>query len=101
VAGYNTTERNLTYVLVKDASHMVPYDKPMEMLDMINRFVGVSNGSVKGIPSWIGSQDKEELDVENPVPSTQPAAPPTNGSENDTEEVEDEKEDPWSEYYNW
>jgi carboxypeptidase D len=81
---------------------MVPYDKPMEMLDMINRFVGVSNGSVKGIPSWIGSQDKEELDVENPVPSTQPAAPPpTNGSENDTEEVEDEKEDPWSEYYNW
>lgn len=39
--GYYTEERNLSYVLINDGSHMVPYDKPLETLDMINRFIGV------------------------------------------------------------
>ncbi|GAB5591565.1 Cell death protease [Umbelopsis nana] len=100
LAGYNTTERNLTYVLVKDASHMVPYDKPMEMLDMINRFVGVSDGTVKGVPSWIGEKNKEELDIENPEPSAGPDAP-SGGNMTDEESDEEDNKDPWSEYYHW
>lgn len=39
--GYYQNDRNLTYVLIKDASHMVPYDKPLETQDMINRFFGI------------------------------------------------------------
>ncbi|KAH8556379.1 serine carboxypeptidase [Umbelopsis sp. PMI_123] len=99
IAGYNTTERNLTYVLVKDASHMVPYDKPTEMLDMINRFIGVSDGTVRGVPSWIGTQ--QQVDKEDPSPSSDPVEnlPDTNDEEEMDETEEDD--DPWSEYYNW
>ncbi|KAG4304127.1 hypothetical protein PORY_002491 [Pneumocystis oryctolagi] len=39
--GYYQYDRNLTYVLIKDASHMVPYDKPLESLDMLNRFLEI------------------------------------------------------------
>lgn len=79
---------------------MVPYDKPMEMLDMINRFVGVSDGTVKGVPSWIGEKNKEELDIENPEPSAGPDAP-SGGSMTDEEGDEEDNKDPWSEYYHW
>ena len=46
-------ERNLTYVLIKDGSHMVPYDRPIECLDMINRFMHVGNNEVKGKQSQV------------------------------------------------
>ncbi|KAI8581933.1 hypothetical protein K450DRAFT_229967 [Umbelopsis ramanniana AG] len=101
IAGYNTTARNLTYVLVKDASHMVPYDKPVEMLDMINRFIGVSDGTVKDTPSWVGPQPNEDKEI--PAPSSDPvqSSPETSDGEGEGEVNEDEDDDPWSEYYNW
>ncbi|KAG0227146.1 Cell death protease [Mortierella sp. GBA43] len=40
-AGEWRQDRNLTYVKVFNASHMVPYDAPLVALDMINRFMGV------------------------------------------------------------
>ncbi|ORX44025.1 alpha/beta-hydrolase [Hesseltinella vesiculosa] len=55
VVGHYTEERNLTYVLIKDGSHMVPYDKPLETLDMINRFMHVGANQVGGKPSFVGS----------------------------------------------
>ncbi|KAG0305569.1 Cell death protease, partial [Dissophora globulifera] len=36
-------ERNLTYVLLYNASHMVPYDTPLAALDMMNRFMGLDH----------------------------------------------------------
>lgn len=84
---------------------MVPYDKPVEMLDMINRFIGVSDGTVKNIPSWIGPKPNEDKDV--PAPSSDPVSSPSEAVGGDEEkavgegEGEDEDEDPWSEYYNW
>ncbi|OBZ84457.1 Pheromone-processing carboxypeptidase KEX1 [Choanephora cucurbitarum] len=53
LAGYYMQERNLTYVLIKDGSHMVPYDRPIECLDMINRFMHVGNNEVKGKQSQV------------------------------------------------
>ncbi|KAF9584761.1 Cell death protease [Lunasporangiospora selenospora] len=40
-AGYWRQARNMTYVLIYNASHMVPYDAPLQSLDMINRFMGL------------------------------------------------------------
>ncbi|KAF7731890.1 Cell death protease [Apophysomyces ossiformis] len=53
LVGYYTTARNLTYVLIKNGSHMVPYDRPIETLDMINRFMGVGDNVVRGLPSRV------------------------------------------------
>lgn len=52
--GHYTEGRNLSYVLINDGSHMVPYDKPQETLDMINRFMGVV---VNGGNSRVGGDD--------------------------------------------
>ncbi len=43
IAGYNQTERNLTYLLFHNASHMVAVDNPKATLDMINRFMNVNS----------------------------------------------------------
>ncbi|KAK9476413.1 Alpha/Beta hydrolase protein [Lipomyces japonicus] len=40
-AGYYQSARNLTYVLVHNASHMVPFDLPLESRDMLHRFIGI------------------------------------------------------------
>ena len=38
IAGYVKKAKNLTYVLVRNAGHMIPYDQPKWAFDMINRF---------------------------------------------------------------
>jgi len=38
-AGSSRTYANLTYLLVDNAGHMVPYDQPKNALDMLNRFL--------------------------------------------------------------
>jgi carboxypeptidase D len=40
-AGVWREERNMTYVQLYNASHMVPYDVPLAALDMMNRFMGL------------------------------------------------------------
>ncbi|KAG9069307.1 Cell death protease [Linnemannia hyalina] len=40
-AGEWMQAKNLTYVLIYNSSHMVPYDVPLVALDMINRFMGL------------------------------------------------------------
>lgn len=42
-AGEWQTQRNLSYVLIYNSSHMVPYDVPLVSLDMINRFIGIDH----------------------------------------------------------
>jgi hypothetical protein len=72
----------------------VPYDKPTEMLDMINRFIGVSDGTVNGMPSRVGEKDIDGTPSANPEPKPPVEDAPDNESTSDDE-------DPWSEYYNW
>ncbi|BGP36210.1 Cell death protease [Rhodotorula kratochvilovae] len=59
-AGTWTTARNMTYVKIHDASHMVPYDQPIAAHDMFLRFVGASLLSAAGpaaqVPSRIGNE---------------------------------------------
>ncbi|KAK9387193.1 Alpha/Beta hydrolase protein [Lipomyces mesembrius] len=40
-AGIYQSARNLTYVLIYNASHMVPLDLPLQSRDMLHRFIGV------------------------------------------------------------
>ncbi|GAM87211.1 hypothetical protein ANO11243_052330 [Dothideomycetidae sp. 11243] len=47
-AGIYQSARNLTYVLVYNSSHMVPYDYPDRSRDMLDRFIGVDYSSVAG-----------------------------------------------------
>lgn len=49
--------RNLTYVVLYNASHMVPYDKPLAALDMMNRFMDLD-------PKMQSFSSKLETDVQ-------------------------------------
>ncbi|CAG8459246.1 25585_t:CDS:10 [Racocetra persica] len=42
VYGHMISERNLTYVVLYNASHMAPYDIPLESMDMMYRFMGIN-----------------------------------------------------------
>lgn len=61
-AGTWTAARNLTYVRVYNASHMVPYDLPHVAHDMISRFMGVDFAAITAgsarIPSSVGPDAK-------------------------------------------
>ncbi|GAA6041532.1 hypothetical protein JCM8097_004247 [Rhodosporidiobolus ruineniae] len=69
-AGTWTTARNLTYVKVNEASHMVPYDQPLAAHDMFLRFIGVSPLSAAGpaaqVPSRVGSEQEAVLGSTHP-----------------------------------
>ncbi|CAG8673544.1 14486_t:CDS:10 [Cetraspora pellucida] len=41
LAGHMLSERNLTYAVVHNTSHMVPYDKPGVSMAMMYRFMGI------------------------------------------------------------
>ncbi|CAG8438092.1 8516_t:CDS:10 [Scutellospora calospora] len=47
VYGYMISERNLTYVLMYNSSHMVPYDVPIPSMDMMYRFMGMRSQTIK------------------------------------------------------
>lgn len=78
--GYYKSSRNLTFVLYKDASHMVPYDKGPESFDMLNRFMQVetefltnpgtleSSNPEKPAEKPIAESPKEDLPSEQPEP---------------------------------
>ncbi|KAI8386956.1 serine carboxypeptidase-domain-containing protein [Blakeslea trispora] len=98
LAGYYMQERNLTYVLIKDGSHMVPYDRPIECLDMINRFMHVGNNKVRGkqsqvigdpvvssLPSTTITSTSTSTSTTQPTPdTTQSTLPSTDQDKNTT-----------------
>ncbi|KAK4049619.1 Cell death protease [Microbotryomycetes sp. JL221] len=69
-AGTWTSARNLTYVKVADASHMVPYDVPLVAHDMLLRFVGVdllgAAGPAAQVPSRVGDEQEAVLGSTHP-----------------------------------
>lgn len=110
LAGYYTQERNLTYVLIKDGSHMVPYDRPDECLDMINRFMGVGDNVVNGKSSQVGDRKSptstpppKEEDEEEEEDKEDDDKPDKDGKkESDMKPDEEEySQDKWSKYYSW
>jgi carboxypeptidase D len=50
-AGIWQEARNLTYVLIYNASHMVPFDYPRRTRDMLDRFIKVDIDTVGGLPT--------------------------------------------------
>lgn len=108
LAGYYTQERNLTYVLIKDGSHMVPYDRPIECLDMINRFIQVGNNIVKGKNSQVGDRAAVVQPTSSSAPASKPSSladepNPTTMSDEHQQETNTAApdDDKWSQYYSW
>ncbi|GBC02449.1 hypothetical protein RclHR1_04630005 [Rhizophagus clarus] len=55
--GHILSERNLTYIVVYNSSHMVPYDEPIVSMDMMYRFMGLDHHLVSKWSSSIGFED--------------------------------------------
>jgi len=96
-AGTWVASRNLTYVKIFNASHMVGYDSPLVSHDMLLRFMGVNLTSlVDGaaqIPSAIGSDRRPTLVESSPnAPAADTGAVPTKSPEQDKAM--------WEAYYN-
>ncbi|CAG8677460.1 31448_t:CDS:10 [Gigaspora margarita] len=53
-AGYMLSERNLTYVVVHDASHMISYDKPGASMALMYWFMGIDHQITTKISSKFG-----------------------------------------------
>ncbi|ORE15822.1 alpha/beta-hydrolase [Rhizopus microsporus] len=98
LAGYVTRDRNLTYVMIKDGSHMVPYDKPTECLDMINRFIQVEHGQAdnKGKEKPSDKEKEEEEEEEEDKPSDKDTK-----QEDEKQTIEQEPTNERSKYYSW
>ncbi|TCD68479.1 Cell death protease [Steccherinum ochraceum] len=93
-AGTWVTSRNLTYVKIFNASHMVGYDVPHVSHDMMLRFMGVNfsaitEGSAR-IPSSLGSDNKPVpiLVTEDPTPTPVPG------------KTKEQNKAMWEAYYN-
>ncbi|KAG1234227.1 hypothetical protein G6F68_002775 [Rhizopus microsporus] len=96
LAGYVTRDRNLTYVMIKDGSHMVPYDKPTECLDMINRFIQVEHGQADNKGKEKPSDKEEEEEEEEDKPSDKDTK-----QEDEKQTIEQEPTNERSKYYSW
>ncbi|ORY83074.1 Alpha/Beta hydrolase protein [Protomyces lactucae-debilis] len=95
--GYYKSSRNLTYVLFKDASHMVPYDKSLESLDMLNRFLGVPAEYLDN-PGTVGSKAKSRP-VSAPVAESPTVEGPPAKEEAQTEDAAKAKAARFKAYY--
>lgn len=82
--------RNLTYVLIYNASHMVPYDVPRQSRDMVDRFMRVDIASIGGSPA------DSRIDGEK-LPQTSVGGHP-NSTAAEQQEKERIKETEWKAY---
>ncbi|KAF4455519.1 carboxypeptidase d [Fusarium albosuccineum] len=75
-AGFWQEARNLTYVLVHNSSHMVPFDLPRRSRDMLDRFMGVDISNIGGeaADSRIDGEKGPETSVGGATNKTQSAA---------------------------
>ncbi|QRV72368.1 Serine carboxypeptidase [Ceratobasidium sp. AG-Ba] len=98
-AGWWQESRNLTYVKVAGASHMVPYDVPVVAHDMILRFMDVDfkllgGGTGATVVSSVGDSVKQvgAVDGTTPKPTDTTSGPQKGSSEQDKAM--------WEAYYN-
>jgi carboxypeptidase D len=89
-AGYWQEARNLTYVLIEDSSHMVPFDYPRRSRDMLDRFMGVD------FEMLAQSRIDSKLDGERPLESGASEKPKTD--EDDDEKDKKVEEAKWAAY---
>ncbi|EEY14400.1 carboxypeptidase KEX1 [Verticillium alfalfae VaMs.102] len=105
-AGFWQEARNLTYVLFKEASHMVPFDWPRRSRDMIDRVMKVDISAIGGEPtdSRIDGEKGPVTSVppskgSNNHPDTKPGGGDKGSSTNDDETQKQVDEAKWKAYY--
>ncbi|KLO08516.1 KEX1 protein [Schizopora paradoxa] len=96
-AGTWVESRNLSYVKIFNASHMVPYDVPHVAHDMILRFMGmnfsaITDGSAR-IPSKVGNEEK-------PIPTTVDGDKDANTNPIPVGKTPEQDKAMWEAYYN-
>lgn len=70
--GHYQIARNLTYVQIYNASHMVPYDKPRLSRDMLDRFMGMD---VQPLSDTLPEASREDETI--PIEPSNPESPST------------------------
>jgi carboxypeptidase D len=91
-AGIYQEARNLTYVLLYNSSHMVPYDYPRRTRDMLDRFIGVDIASIGGSPA------DSRIDGEKAGLETSVGGHP-NSTAGEADEKQKLKDAEWKAYY--
>ncbi|KAK9459384.1 Alpha/Beta hydrolase protein, partial [Lipomyces oligophaga] len=76
--GLYQTARNLTYVLVYNASHMVPVDQPLAARDMFHRFLGVDFSHTGEVSKGVVGDDNSTT--------------PSDDNDNDSSDQKDEND---------
>ena len=89
-AGYYQQARNLTYVLIYNSSHMVPFDVSRRTRDMLDRFMHVDITSIGGAPA------DSRIDGEK-LPQTSVGGS-SNSTVSEEEEMEKLKQAEWKAY---
>lgn len=90
-AGTFQTGRNLTYIKVFNASHMVPFDLPEVSLAMVNQFIRIPGYDKES------QAPKKEEDKGDTAPSDDESTPSDDGEQTDAEKkIEDAT---WKAYY--
>jgi len=91
-AGTYRADRNLTYILFHDSSHMVPFDYPRRSRDMLDRFMGID--PKLRYPGSIIDGEAVTSPAPAPVTPEKPASDSTTSSgpvPTETEMTEDEE----------
>ncbi|UZJ57061.1 hypothetical protein CBS101457_006381 [Exobasidium rhododendri] len=104
LAGYWRSNRNLTYVSIAEASHMVGFDKPIQAHDMMLRFMGVDLIAAAGpsarIPSRLDGEKDRLVVLGGGLGTTatddRPMIPGVDGKS----EAQVAEEAKWAAYYN-
>ncbi|KAJ1558458.1 hypothetical protein HK405_013636, partial [Cladochytrium tenue] len=92
-AGWYHSDRNLTFVLIYNASHMAPVESALQTMDAFNRFIGATvlpAGDVVGklvaaSPTAAPpvSPSEEDIDLPEPAPTASPTAEPTEDTDDE------------------
>ncbi|KAG9015864.1 Cell death protease [Tulasnella sp. JGI-2019a] len=97
-AGFWTTARDLTYVKVSGASHMVGFDLPMVAHDMMLRFMGVDLSlATTGLPARLPSSVGNDVRLGVTTPAATSAADSSAPTSTITAEQDKAR---WEAYYN-
>lgn len=90
-AGFYQSARNLTYVLLYNSSHMVPFDYPRRSRDMLDKFLGVDINVIGGLPA------DSRIDGTKTNPTSVGGHP--NSTMAEEQEKQKVKEATWQAYY--
>ncbi|KAG5368578.1 Pheromone-processing carboxypeptidase KEX1 [Yarrowia sp. E02] len=99
--GKKQSDRNLTYVRIYNASHMVPYDEPEACLTMLNDFIGVSK-ALRDLPGGNPGKGSQAPSDDSAKPGDEKSGDENSNDADDGDAEHDKKiasDAMWKAYY--